>query len=568
MGGHWQALSALRAWELGQELDGGLAFADELRAARLDWSLGSLQRIDAFLDSLRVLQPPSEAAFVAAAGQANLLRLLAWYAGELMGRAAGEAAGWGNLTGEAPSTRFRDGAPCRIGAGIAARFRPLQAICARLFGPTSGSLAASFRDYYTRRFAERPLPAEDAVLAAAPTPEWPADLPGSRPRLDAAAIARWKIAAPPWEPQAEQALAPLFAGHAELLRSGRVVWGALIAPDNVMGGPYYRGGLFLQLVYDPAGRVEPAVLAQIADRLYNEVLPTPEARQFMYSEHPQPGLQVPLEVSPYPLWMAGSFVPQEQLPDAQPSLVCLPLLVDPQRPEVVAVLPAVYWPQRLREEWLAAGEAKRGLRLDAECLRQRVVDALKDPARRESLQQDIDFQSGALYFHGESVARDYAVARERWEGGCRAGNPFAMIGLGLIHQNGLGTPIDVARARRCFHAAAALGLDFGDYELGRSYLVEGNAEMAQLHLRRAAQRGYAPAAELLGTLASGTASVDTAPKMAAARSLPPRLLGALIAVAIAGLLYLGGKLPMWLLLAVVIVVVALVREQLRRGGER
>jgi TPR repeat protein len=159
---------------------------------------------------------------------------------------------------------------------------------------------------------------------------------------------------------------------------------------------------------------------------------------------------------------------------------------------VVAVLPAAYWPPRLREEWLAAGEAKRGQRFDAQRLRQRMIDALKDPARRESLQQDMDFQSGAMYFHGESLPRNYVTARERWEAGCRAGNPFAMVGLGLIHQNGLGTPIDVARARQCFQAAAERGLDFGDYELGRSYLVEGNADMAQMHLRRAAQLGYAP----------------------------------------------------------------------------
>lgn len=565
MGEHWRALSALRAWELGQELDGGLAFADELREAQLDWSLASLGRIDALLDSLRALQPPSEAVFVGETGQANLLQLLAWYAGELMGRAAGEPAHWGSTEGELPSTRFRDGAACRIGAGIAARFRPLQAICARLFGPTAGSLADSFRDYFTRRFTDRPLPARDAVLVAAPTPSWPADLPGRRPELDAAAIARLRIVAPPWEPQAEQALAPLFAAHAELLRNGRVVWGALIAPHNLIGAPHYRGGLFLQLVYDPAGRVEPTMLAQIADRLYNEVLPTPEARQFIYSEHPQPGLPVPVEVSAYPLWMSGSFVPQEQLPDAMPSLVCLPLLIDPRHPEAVAVLPAACWPQRLREEWLAAGEAKHGLRVDAGCLRQRIVDALQDPARRQSLQEDMDFQSGAMYFHGESLPRNYVTARERWEAGCRAGNPFAMIGLGLIHQNGLGTPIDVARARRCFHAAAALGLEFGDYELGRSYLVEGNTDMAQLHLRRAAQRGYAPAAELLREVDAGAAAAAAPGESATPARVFPYVLVTSVVLMVCGLFHLAGILPGWLLLAMVIVAAALLRERLRRG---
>jgi len=532
----WQALSALQAWESGGEVPGGLAFADELQAVDLDYSLASLGRIDAFLDALREQRPPPEAQFVGHPGQANLLRLLAWYAGELMGRAAGMPARWGELAGEVPSTLFRESAACRFGGGSAARFRPLQLICARLFGP-GGGLLAGFRDYHARRFAERGLPEQAARLPPAPTPAWPTEFPGSRPVLSEQEITSLRVEVPPWDTHAQSTLAPLFEQHAELLRSGRVIWGALIAPDNVIGAPHFRGGLFLQLVYDVAGRVDPTTLEHLADRLYNEVLPSEEARRFIYSEHPRLGLAVPTEVSPYPLQMSGTFVPQDQLPDGLPTQIVLPLLIDPVRPDVVAVLPSHYWPQSLRSDWLAASEKRYGERIDASRLRQRSIDALADPAARQSMQQDLDFQMGAMYFHGANVQRDYARAREMWEQGSRGGNPFAMVALGVIHQNGFGTPIDVPRARRCFQSGLALGLELGDFELGRSFLVEGNTDMGRLHLQRAANRGYAPAAELLEKL-----SVQTEPRAAgvpASGGPKKSLLGLGAVCALCGTLLLG-----------------------------
>lgn len=496
-----RALITLHAFEHGLEVPGGLACVEALRDARLDYSLASLARIDALLDALRAQQPPAEAVFVQSQGNANLLWLLGCYAGELLGRSAGVPARWDD---EAPEAPFQERASCRFGPGVSARFQPLRTICARLFGNADSSVQAAFASYFALRFAAAGLPPPEVRLPPAPLPDWPADLAGSRPSLSEAEIARLRLQAPPWAPQAEQALAGLFAGHAALLRSGRVVWGGVIAPDNALPGPQYHGGLWLQLVYDPAGRIGAAALERIADRLYNEPLADPDAIHFIHAEHPRPGLPVPAEISPWPLWMTFSFVPQSQLPDGLLSLVSLPLLIDPAHPEVVAVLPAQAWPATLRERWSAAGEALHGQRQDPERLRQQRIVALRDPAMRQSLLQDFNYQFGAHHFHGAGGAPDYTRARECWESACRGEpNPHAMVALGILYAQGLGVPIDTARARRCFQAASELGFEPGDFELGRSYLLEGNVDMARLYLQRAANAGHAPAVELLRTTGAG-----------------------------------------------------------------
>lgn len=566
MNEHPRALVALHAFEHGLEVPGGLACADELHALRLDYTLASLARIDGFLDTLRAQNPPPEAVFVQAQGDANLLWLLACYAGELMGRAAGLPARWETSADDtARPTVFRERASCRFGPGVSARFQPLRAICARLFGAASSGLQAAFSDYFSKRFGAVPMPVSDTPQPSAPVPAWPEDLAGNRPQLSESDIPTLRLNPPPWMPEAEKALADMFNHHADLLRRGRVVWGGLIAPDNAICGPRYCGGAYLQVVYDPAGRMSPDILEGIADRLYNEVLTDPAARAFIYSEHPRLGLAVPAEISPWPLWMTGTYVAQHQLPDGLLSLVSLPLLIDPGRPGIVAVLPARCWPAELRERWLAAGEARHGQRHDPERLRQQRIAELRDPAQRQALQDDMNFQFGARHFHGADGPRDFVRARECWESACRGGdNPQAMVALGVIHQQGLGVPIDIARARRCFQAASDLGFELGDYEMGCSYATEGRADMAELYLRRAAAAGYAPAVEALRNAGASKGTDGSARET----GNKPRLLQfGLGCAALAGVLHLSDIGPGWLVVLLGLLATGLLHGHMRRARE-
>jgi len=147
---------SLALWERPPAEGSGLAFEAPLRRCRLDYSPASLQRIDAFLDALRNARHPQAAGFVAVAAQQQLLGFLCFYAGEVLGRALGQAPLW--LSGEQAATlapqaladvpplhralcarfgsaRARDGAPL---------FLPMAAVCGRLFaaaGDTPAGLA-------------------------------------------------------------------------------------------------------------------------------------------------------------------------------------------------------------------------------------------------------------------------------------------------------------------------------------------------------------------------------------------------------------------------------------------
>lgn len=554
---HDRVLLALRAWQRGEEIEGGLACAEALRDARLDYSRSSLARIDALLDELRAQSPPPEAAFVQAQGSANLLCLLGCYAGELLGRVAGRPARWDPLPADAP---FRERAACRFGPGPAPPFKPMVALCTRLFQGFGGGVEAAFERYLGVHFPDCVKADPATPLPPADTPDWPSDLDGRRPRPTEADIARLRLQPPPWMPQLEAGLAPVFEQQADLLRRGCVIWGALIAPHNALAEAQYRNGLYLQLVYDPAGRLSVESLERIADRLYNEVLPSEDAVAFVYAEHPRLGLAVPPEVSPWPLWMSGTFVIQDHLPDGLLSLPSLPLLIDPQRPEVVTVLPACFWPASLRERWLAAGEARHGRRHSPEGLRQQRIAELRDPATLASMEQLMEFQFGLHHFHGRHGPPDYQRAREYWESACRYGDhPQAMVALGMLHQGGLGTPIDVARARRCFLAAVEFGYAAGHHELARSYSTEDRLDMAELHLRAAAAAGHAPALE-----AMRRAGLKPAPAAADAESPPsPRLLYLSLGCAgLAGLLYLTDSGPGIVLIGLLALAAGLARLHL------
>ena len=158
--------------------------------------------------------------------------------------------------------------------------------------------------------------------------------------------------------------------------------GALVQANNLLFEPELRFGAPGEVVYDPAGRIDPETLEAIADRLYNEVLPDPAERAFIYSEHPRLGLAVPAQVSTWPLWMTGTYVAQNQLPDGLLSRSHFPLLVDDNAPGLVLPLPAALWPEALREAWLSVGEQRVGFRFDPRAARHKLAAArLGYPAR-------------------------------------------------------------------------------------------------------------------------------------------------------------------------------------------
>lgn len=148
------ALRSLALWEHQLPFLDGLAFEPLLRRCRLDYSPASLGRLDVFLDALRSARKPVEAEFAADPAQRELLHLIAFYAGEVVGRGIGTSPVWldaaqattlapqqplpGDALQASLSARFG-----RAQAGDDALFLPLVPICQRLFAPADEAAPAS-----------------------------------------------------------------------------------------------------------------------------------------------------------------------------------------------------------------------------------------------------------------------------------------------------------------------------------------------------------------------------------------------------------------------------------------
>jgi TPR repeat protein len=75
------------------------------------------------------------------------------------------------------------------------------------------------------------------------------------------------------------------------------------------------------------------------------------------------------------------------------------------------------------------------------------------------------------YFHIESGHLDYAQALFYYNKAIEKGHAWAMSNVGLLYEDGLGVQVDDAIARKYFEQAAAMGSEFGYYNLARQNLI-------------------------------------------------------------------------------------------------
>jgi uncharacterized protein len=71
------------------------------------------------------------------------------------------------------------------------------------------------------------------------------------------------------------------------------------------------------------------------------------------------------------------------------------------------------------------------------------------------------------YFHMESAYSDYTQALFYYDKAIKKGHAWAMNNVGLLYDEGLGVQVDHAMARKYFEQAAAMGSEFGYYNLAR-----------------------------------------------------------------------------------------------------
>lgn len=459
----FQALCYLGAWEARYPSQGGLAFESLLRRCRLDYSLGSLDRIDTFLDALRKTQKPRPEVFLQSQANLNLLAFLAFYVGEVLGRGVRQPPEWFTyqqmLEVDPATSMFGEGfissVTCRFANARSAVdfFLPLNAIVTRLFeegGDKSVRFSAGL--VFDQQGPQGQLP-----LPPLPPQHLGIDIPAFM-RQTGTSQQALAMDEPEWV--RGDKLAYLFDSTGDLLRDGHVVWGALIQANNMLFLPgATRGGAPGEVLYDPQGRAPPDDLVAVAKTVYSLKGKRMEDPALAYfSDYLADemirvfGIDVPASVIPHPLKASTTYFDRRHLPDGRLSQPVLPVVISDSRPGAVMVLPLPLWPRHLREAWAPPAPP---------------APDFGPPGTPEAL-----FNEGFARFTGKGVPQDPPRARELWVEAASAGHVEAMYNLGGLYATGTGTARHVEIALRYLRQAAERGHLPSQLTLGRLLLLK------------------------------------------------------------------------------------------------
>jgi len=125
---------------------------------------------------------------------------------------------------------------------------------------------------------------------------------------------------------------------------------------------------------------------------------------------------------------------------------------------------------------------------------ERGIDMLEELAQEDAA---ACMMLGEVYYYGEGVETDLALATSWFERAAKGDMPEALTFLGTMAWYGEGGPKDPALAERLYQEAAEKGEPQALYNL--AFLLEGRGEMGPAHeaLERAAAMGHGPSACLL-----------------------------------------------------------------------
>jgi hypothetical protein len=372
MSPNFQSLCYLAAWEKNLTVEGGLAWAAQLRQCKLDYSWASLSRIDRFLDAFRVQRAPRYEAFFDEQANTNLLVFLAFYVIEVRSRADGKARKiirFDDLQQQNPQ------AADMIGQGFesllieqaesGSQFLPLVSICNRLFEIAPDKSVAFSAGTGLTPPADPRLPLPLRVVPSLIPDFYDRFMTTDLPPDDR----RWAHV-PWWERQpTDDPLHRVVTDAPKLLKTCRVVWGAVVQSNNQLADPKYQNVIApVEVVYDPAGRVDRMDLYAIAQRL-NELKNEPQTDPALneYAQHLRAettrifGWRTPASLYPYELEASTTNAGAEHnFPSALLVNPLIPLMVSDECPGSVLFAPWQLWPSDVFHEWNRALRAKLG----------------------------------------------------------------------------------------------------------------------------------------------------------------------------------------------------------------
>jgi hypothetical protein len=363
-----RVLCYLSAWERGLPISGGLAHAAQVKERNLlEPSWDALGRIDAFLDDLREREHPEFSAFLQRTENVNLLYLLAFHVGEVRARTVRLAAKWATwdemISSQPQLAVFGEGFHSSFVQVQPGTFLPLVSICSRLFeGPEEKSVQFSAGGvlFPFERDPPEPKPPSHLPLPPVEPESLVPDFPARFEALYYDARAEYSPVRWPQIPD-EHALARTVADLPTLLRSGRVVWGAIVQANTKLTDPEYGYSAPGDVLYDPQGRISPEDLRELAQGLFALKGTRPEdPDQRFYADHLAGELSVvrawpvPPSVLPYPLCVSTVLFVPSVLPGRAIALPVLPVLICDQLPGSAMVAPWQVWPEHVYAAWRKA----------------------------------------------------------------------------------------------------------------------------------------------------------------------------------------------------------------------
>jgi len=515
------ALYYVNAWEADTDVADGLAHRAMLKKCRLDYSVASLSRIDAFLDALRITYKPARDAFLDHPENQNLLYFLAFYVGEVVGRALGAPPLWlsyEDATKIAPdhdqmfSACFETSVCCRYPDDLTAKvdfFMPLYALFTRLLSADSGKSIRFSAGLFL------PLGSDASPSATTPTPAFVPGLFGSARSgyspPDAAARRQHRLVRPWWGNGHKMSI--LLDSADRLMNTGRLVWGTLVQANKILFEPEYQIGAGGEVIYDPSGRLPPEELVALASQLFAlKGTAQRNAGLAALSAHlademtPAFGMDIPPPLCPQPLKLSSTYFDQFFLPDGMLTLRHFPLLISDDLPGLVMILPWQLWPVDLAGQWRAASESIHGRRIDSSDWKKRYDDAVQREHTRRTAASNADaaiqlYEEGLLHYHGRGIPQDFVQARHLWERAAELADTNSLNNLGILYEAGQGVTPDLQKSISFYRRAAEGGSLLAQFNMGKTYLRERDSGIthaeAKQWLQMAARQGNEEAVNLL-----------------------------------------------------------------------
>lgn len=351
LNGHAQAY--LSAFFRGDPpIEGGFACLEELRALELDFSLESLDRLDAFMDRMRESQHGREADFVRDGANQNMLYLLAFYLGTVVSRETRARVDWFSfdaLVKMEPSYKiagpaFYSSVMCifnRTKSTVGVDFFPLNTITTRIFEDQSKS-ARDIVEWSMSRVGSAPLPPFDGARG----------FMGLTPEEKNAV----RIIAPLWMDR--DPMRRSFFRHTDIWNGGKVAWGHIVQANNLLfsaGKDDCPAGV----LYDTSGKLPYTALQRPSAQLFALRQGTPrndEERSFADHLNDEvsrsAGRTVPRSITELPVLFSVVLIHRPHLPDGKLSCAYFPVVVNEKYPGAIMVLPSRWWPTWLRELWM------------------------------------------------------------------------------------------------------------------------------------------------------------------------------------------------------------------------